>query len=73
MIDFSNPYTLLVQIVLSVISSWYLWRGFRDKNSADLLLGIGSGIPSFAPASWQAWVAGIAVWAVGRSLKRSLG
>lgn len=67
-----HPMLLLFAILLSLLGSFYLWRSFRERNSPDLLIGIGLNIPTLGMSDWQMWAAGIAVCAVGIWLKKYL-
>jgi len=69
----NNPLLLAIAIVLSVLSSYYCWQAFREKNAAMLLVGIGLGLPTIGMTDWHYWVTGIGVSAGGLWLRRQLG
>ena len=69
----NHPWLLFIDIVLSVFSSWFCWIAFRKKDPAQLLLGIGTAIPTFSVQSFSYWAAGVAVCGVGWWLQRIMG
>ena len=57
----NHPYLLLIAVALSLVSSLYLWRGYRERDVPALLMGIGLAIPTFDMMSMETWIAGIVV------------
>ncbi len=58
MID--NPFLLTATLLLSLVSSMYIWRAFRQKDGMSGLLGIAISIPTFNISSGLFWAVGIA-------------
>ena len=69
MATLNNPYALTGLIFLSLVSTFYCWVGMRQRNPAALILGIGTGIPSFDIMGWEAWAIGIVVCGLGLWLR----
>lgn len=69
----NHPGLLFVDIVLSVLSSWFCWIAFRKKEAPQLLYGIGLAIPTFSVQSFSYWATGAAVCTAGWWLQRLLG
>ncbi len=61
----SNPYALTALIVLSILSSAWLWTGLRHGDMPKLCLGIGTLIPTFDILNWKAWAFGAAFCVAG--------
>lgn len=55
---FNNPILLFVAIVFSVVGSWLLWVGLREKHYPKLLYGIGLNIPTLGMMDWRFWLVG---------------
>lgn len=68
----SNPYYLVALLVLTCVSSFFAWVGFKEKNIPAFLIGVGAGIPTFAIDQWKTWVAGALICAVGVYLRSKL-
>ncbi len=69
---FNHPFLLLLAVALSLVSSLYLWRGFREKDMPALLMGLGLAIPTFDMMSLEAWGAGIFVCVVAWWMKNKM-
>jgi hypothetical protein len=69
----NRPGLLFLAILLSLLSSWYCWRAFKDKDAAAALVGVGLGIPTIGMTDWNYWMAGIGVCAAGLWLRRRFG
>ncbi len=68
---FSNPYLLVLMLILSTISTKFLWKGFKDKHISSWLYGIGTGIPTFAMTNYKTWVVGVLFCVGGYYIKNN--
>ena len=62
---FEHPWLVVIVLPLSIVSTWYCWIGFRQKDVPRLLIGLGMGLPTFSITNVWMWVAGVAVCALG--------
>ena len=60
-----HPIPLVIALVLSLVGSGFLGKGFRQRNVPHLLLGIGLNIPAISLTDWRFWFAGACIVAVG--------
>lgn len=67
----SNPYLLVLAIVLSVVSTKFLWRGYKEKHISSWIYGLGTGIPTLAISNYKAWGVGIALCIAGYYIKNT--
>lgn len=70
--SFDNPVLLFFQLLLSIVSGWFLWRGFKEKHVSTCLYGVGTTLPTFAVSDWRAWIAGGLICAGGFWLQRNM-
>jgi hypothetical protein len=68
----ASPLSLFVIIVLSIISTFFCWRGFREKDIPSLLIGTGLSVPTFDIADYRFWLAGAALFILGVWLAKKL-
>ena len=66
----NSPWQLLLILTLTIVSSWYGWVGFRQRQVSSCLMGIGTGIPTFGIGTFKWWVIGAAVCGCAWWLKR---
>ena len=62
----------MVFLLTSLISSWYLYLGFRQKNVGKCLVGIGFAIPSLGISNLDFWAIGAGLCIAGIWLQRFL-
>ncbi len=67
-----HPEQLAIAIILTAVSSFFLWNAFKERNVPNLLLGIGFSIPTVdIPNIWY-WAAGAATCALGIWFKNAM-
>jgi hypothetical protein len=69
---FSSPLSLFAIIVLSVLSTYFFWLGFRERDMPAILIGTGTGVPTLSIMDYRFWVAGVAVTLLGFWLRRKM-
>jgi hypothetical protein len=69
---FENGYLLTLVIVLSLISTVFCMMGFKRKDMPFILIGIGTGVPTFDVLDYRMWIAGIGLCLVGLWLRNKL-
>lgn len=65
-----DPVNLMLVIMLSLASTIFMGKGFKEKSVSNLLMGIGTGVPTMAATDWRFWLAGAAMTYGGWWLKR---
>ncbi len=69
---FDHPVLLVFAGILSLLSGWFCWVGFKEKDVPNIMYGIGLGVPTMAMMDWRFWAAGLGICAGGVYLRRSL-
>jgi len=67
-----SPFLMFLLILLTVLSTWFSWKAFRNKDSVALLYAIGTGIPTFSLTEWEYWAIGLTVCGLGVWLHRRM-
>ena len=69
----SNPYSLFLIILLSVVSTVFVLKGMKQKEVGSLLLGIGIGLPPIDLYDYRIWAAALGVCFLGVWFQRKIG
>jgi hypothetical protein len=68
----NHPALLVVAIILSTLSSVFLWRGIKEKDVPNLLFGVGTGIPPLDMRNFNVWLLGAGISFLGYWLRNKM-
>jgi len=60
---------LFLYLLTSIVSMYFFWGAFKQKDVPRILMGIGAAIPSFGIGSFNVWVVACAIFGAGVYLR----